>query len=71
MKTGRLLKFVRPGAEIQAYIYRDGAVVHGTVYVVSRGTAELQAKENLRGSNEDGVEREIRAWIDKHYPKGT
>ncbi len=70
MKTGRLLKFVRPGGEIQAYIYREGAAVHGTLYVVAPGTTELRAKEDLRGAEENAVERAVREWVDRHYPKG-
>lgn len=70
MKTGRLLKFVRPAAEIQAYIYRgERGVVHGVVYVVVPGTAEMTAKQEIRGADEDAVEREVRAWIDSNYPR--
>lgn len=68
MKTGRLLKFVRAGAEIQAYIYRDGPVVHGTIYVVAPGTTELKETTSLQGAHDAAVERDVRVWIDAHYP---
>lgn len=70
MKTGRLLKFVRPLADIQAYIYRDGAKVHGTIYAVTPGTNELQVADELFGTSERQVEQAVRAWVDERYPKG-
>ena len=35
MKTGRLLKFHRPGGEVHAYLYREGAGFRAAVYLMS------------------------------------
>jgi hypothetical protein len=70
MKTGKLLKFQRPGGEVQAYVYREGALVRANVYVSPpQGPPAGQAVHTLSGASEVGVEADLRAWIDAHYPK--
>jgi hypothetical protein len=70
MKTGKLLKFHRPGGDVQAYVYRDGALAKASIYVLppdARGTG--QAAHTVSGLNEAVVEADVRAWVDAHYPK--
>jgi hypothetical protein len=70
MKTGRLLKFHRPGGDVQAYVYRDGTAYHAAVYVAiaGKGLAPREA-ESFSGISEAAVESEVRAWVERHYPK--
>jgi hypothetical protein len=69
VKTGRLLKFHRPGGEIQAYLYREAGMFHASVFVLGAGQARDVPTETLTGPSEAGVERELRAWIDRHFPE--
>jgi hypothetical protein len=66
MKTGRLLKFHRPGGDVQAYLYQEGDVVRAAVYLFARDEAPLH---ELSGANSDEVEAAVRAWIDSRFPK--
>lgn len=70
MKTGRLLKFARPGGLVHAYLYREGETFHAALYVVTP-SPQPQSEPVLRlsGADERGVEREARAWVDAHYPR--
>ncbi len=67
MKTGRLLKFTRPGGEVHAYIYRDGESVHASVYVTSSAGHEPAAR--LDGSTETAVETAVRDWVEERFPR--
>jgi hypothetical protein len=71
VKTGRLIKFPRPGGDIQAYIYRDGATFHGRLYVLRPGGSaeEGPAVHSVSGATETAVERAVRDWVDAHYPR--
>lgn len=70
MKTGKLLKFQRPGGEVQAYVYRDGALVKASLYVLPpQGRPASQAAHTLSGASEAGVEADVRAWVDANYPR--
>lgn len=69
MKSGRLLKFARPGALIHAYLYREGAEYRAALYVTVAGSAAETPSHTLTGASEASVEREARAWVDAHYPK--
>jgi hypothetical protein len=70
MKTGKLLKFQRPAGEVQAYVYREGALVKASVYVLSaQGLPARQPAHTASGSSEAGVEAEVRAWVDANFPK--
>jgi hypothetical protein len=66
MKTGRLLKFHRPGGDVQAYLYQEGDLVRATVYLLAADTAPVH---ELSGPNTDEVEAAVRAWIDSRFPK--
>lgn len=68
MKTGRLLKFHRPGGDVQAYLYREAGLFRASVFVLGptgRGDVPL---ETLTGATEAGVERDLRAWVETHFP---
>ena len=70
MKTGRLMKFHRPGGEIHAYLYREGAGFRASVYRMSadRGVPgePLHRREAPR---EDELEVAVRAYVDATFPK--
>jgi len=69
MKTGRLLKFSRQGTDIHAYLYRDGVCFRAAVYVRAAGAPESpKPLVELEAKASDVVERDVRAWIDQHYP---
>lgn len=71
MKTGRLLKFQREGAELHAYLFReDGGAFAAVVYVFSGpGEDPQRAVHRAAGPDEAAVEAEVRAWIDARYPR--
>ncbi len=70
MRTGRLLKFRRPDGDIHAYLYREGQVFRASVFVLA-GTPRSgqQPLETLSGASEDLVEADLRAWVERHFPK--
>jgi hypothetical protein len=71
MKTGRLLKFRRSRADIHAYVYRDGAGFKASVYVAEAGVRQRQDPVmSIDGETEARVEDDVRAWVEKNYPKG-
>ena len=70
MRTGRLLKFGRPGGDIQAYVYREGGVFCASVFRVAGASEGDRPLHTLTAATEDSVERALRAWVDEHYPKG-
>jgi hypothetical protein len=67
MKTGRLLKFKRPGGEVQAYLFHDGDVVRASLYLMAPGYEESPVHE-VTGASSEGVEAEVRDWIDCYFP---
>jgi len=67
MKTGRLLKFPRPGGDLHAYLYQDGPTVRATVYRLTTGDERTPVHE-VTGSSSEEVEAEVRSWIDAHFP---
>ena len=70
MKTGRLLKFQRTAAEIQAYLYREGSVFFAAVYVMSHEPGRHdQPVHSLSGASEQEVEAATRKWIESRYPR--
>ena len=70
MKTGRLLKFQRPGGEVHAYIYRDGDVVRAALYVMSPDkAAENEPILALDGATEAAVETAVRAYVEARFPR--
>lgn len=70
MKTGRLLKFQRPGGVVHAYLYRDGSLMRAALYLMTSG--ERPAGDPVyavSGPSEAGVEADVRAWVDSHFPR--
>jgi len=70
MKTGRLLKFQRPGGELHAYLFRDDTAHSGVVYLFSN-TRESDARplQSFSAASETEVEAAVRNWLDEHYPR--
>jgi hypothetical protein len=68
MKTGRLLKFHRPGHDLQAYLYLEPDGVRAVVYDLAAGQ-ERGPVHTLSGTESDEVEAALRSWIDAHYPR--
>jgi hypothetical protein len=72
MKTGRLLKFHRPGGDVHAYLYQEAEAVRAVLYRFAQGperAADRGPVHEIRGSSSEAVEAELRAWIDAHYPR--
>jgi hypothetical protein len=69
MKTGRLLKFQRPGGDVQAYLYQEGGLFRASVFVLGDKDKGGAAIETLSGETEAGVERALRAWLAAHFPE--
>jgi hypothetical protein len=70
MKTGRLLKFHRPGGDVHAYLYLEGESARAVLYSLSPGQGRAPVHE-VRGDSADAVEASVRAWIDAHYPRSS
>jgi hypothetical protein len=68
VKTGRLLKFHRPGGDVQAYLYQEAGVFRASVFVLGRSGRKDEPLEILSGPSESAVEHELRAWVDSHFP---
>jgi hypothetical protein len=70
MKSGRLLKFHRPGGDVHLYLYREAGEVRGALYVRAAGRPEVgPPTHTVVGPSEERVEAEARAWIDANYPR--
>lgn len=70
MKTGRLLKFRRGDAEIHAYVYRDGRLMHAAIYVMGPGApSHRQPDHELSAPTEAEVESAVHSWVDAHHPR--
>jgi hypothetical protein len=67
VKTGRLLKFHRPGGDVQAYLYQEAGLFRASVYVLG-AAAGSEPVQTLSGHSEAAVERELRKWIADHFP---
>jgi hypothetical protein len=68
MKTGRLLKFHRPGADVHAYLYQEGDEMRAVIYLMSSGGAR-DPEHRIAGATSDDVEAQVRAWVESHYPR--
>lgn len=68
MKTGRLIKFHRKQADIHAYLYQDGTLFKAAIYVLGTA-AQPAADQELSAGTSQLVEDEVRAWIDRHFPR--
>ena len=70
MKTGKLLKFHRPGGDVQAYVYRDGDEHRAAVYVVGPGQGPSpDPAASFSAATEADVEGRVRDWVERHFPK--
>jgi hypothetical protein len=70
MKTGRLLKFQRPGGAVHAYFYAEGQQVRAALYLMEPGRDRTPVQE-ITGPSDAGVEAEVRAWVEAHYPRAA
>jgi hypothetical protein len=68
MKTGRLLKFHRAGADVNAYLYREGGQFQAALYLIGSGGRDPGPAATLSGPEEAEVETAVRAWIDARFP---
>ena len=68
MKTGRLLKFQRPGGDVQAYLYQEAGVFRASVFVIGPSGRKDEPLQILTGPSESAVEHELRAWVEAHFP---
>jgi len=68
MKTGRLLKFRRPGGEVHAYLYKEEGQFRAALYLLSGEGEDRGPVQTLSGTEESGVEEDVRAWVDAHFP---
>lgn len=70
MKTGRLLKFHRPGAEVHAYLYREGAGFRASVYLMAaEKSVPGEPLRRLEAPTEAELETTVRAYVDATFPK--
>lgn len=70
MKTGRLLKFQRPGGEVQAYLYREAGQYHAAMFLYSpERNPDGVPLPSITGPTEAKVEEAVRAWVEKNYPR--
>jgi hypothetical protein len=68
VKTGRLIKFHRPGGDVQAYIFRDGDLFCASVFVTAPAARREPSPQTLTGRTEAEVEERLRQWIEAHFP---
>jgi len=70
VKTGRLLKFHRPGGEVHAYLYRDGAGFRASLYLMAPDKgAHSEPLARLDAPAEADLESAVRAYVDERFPK--
>jgi len=68
MKTGRLLKFHRPGGDVHAYLYQEGPETQAAIYRMCAG-ADRSPIHTIKGSRGEDVEAAVRAWVEEHFPR--
>ena len=68
MKTGRLLKFRRPGGEVHVYLYKEEGQYRAALYLLSAGREDGAPLRTLSGPVESALEQDVRAWVDAHFP---
>jgi len=67
MKTGKFLKFSRPGGEVHAYLYTEEGCFRAQVFLPhDRSGAPLHV---IDGPSEKAVEASLREWLEKNYPR--
>ena len=69
VKTGRLLRFERPGGKVYAYFFREGDCCHAAIYVSAGQDPAERPDEELTGPDEAGLEGRVRAWVDERFPR--
>lgn len=70
MRTGKLLKFQRPGGDVHAYVYREEGAIRAALYVMSPGKhRDGEPVHAIEGTSGSGVEADVRAWVDRHFPR--
>jgi hypothetical protein len=69
VKSGKLVKFLRGEAAVHAYIYRDSGAVHAAVYVLDPRSGSDKPAAALSGATEEDVEAEVRAWVERRFPR--
>jgi hypothetical protein len=71
VKTGRLLKFHRPAAIVQAYLYQEAGQCRASVYVQDpQRPPDDEPSASFSGASDAAVQAQVRAWVDTHYPRG-
>jgi hypothetical protein len=70
MKTGKLMKFPRSSADVQAYLYRDANLFRASLYVNADGVRGREPVQTFEDANEATLLEEVRAWVDANYPRG-
>jgi hypothetical protein len=68
VKTGRLLKFHRPGGEVQAYLYEEAGGYRASVYLMSAGSGRAPLHV-LSASDPESLEASLREWVEARFPK--
>ena len=53
---------------MQAYLYQEGGVFRASVFVLGPSGRKDEPLQILSGPSESAVERELRAWIEAHFP---
>lgn len=72
MKTGRLLKFHRPGGDIHAYLYREGSSFQAALYVMTpKAGSTREPVHSITGPSEAGVEEDVRRWVESRFPRSA
>ncbi len=71
MKTGKLLKFHRPGGDIQAYVYDDGGVARANLYLLAPGRRPGEPVHRFSAETVAQVEQDLRDWVDRHFPRAA
>jgi len=53
---------------VQAYLYQEGGVFRASVFVLGPSGRKDEPLQVLTGPSESAVERELRAWVESHFP---
>lgn len=74
MKTGRLIKFQRKDALVQAYLYQDGDACKAALYVRDRRAPAAAgpgapADGELEAATVKDLEQAVRDWVDERFPR--
>ena len=69
MKTGRLLKFHRPGGDVHAYLYREEGQFRAALYLMTAEASGRGPVHRITGASETRVEEAVRTWVESHFPR--